>query len=92
VGRLENIIARNRRPHGFRATVGMLWRGLVILVILGLLIFTDWALTDDAGDPPSARPPDPGERRLDGVPVLRPAGRPRPETGPPGSVTPGRPR
>ena len=76
MGRLENIIARNRRPHGLRATWGMLWRGLIILFILGLMIFTDWGLTDDAGDPPSARP-DPGERRLDGVPVLRSPARPR---------------
>lgn len=76
MGRLEDIIARNRRPHGgFRASFGMAWRGLVILVILGLLIFTDWALTDGGGGP-AARPPDPAERRLDGVPVLRPAPRP----------------
>ena len=77
MGRLENIIARNRRPHGLRATWGMLWRGLMLLFILALLIFTDWALTDDAGTPPSARPADPGERRIDGVPILRPAPRAR---------------
>ncbi len=84
MGRLENIIARNRRPHGFRASVGMLWRGVVFLVLLGLLIFTDWALTDDAKAPPpdakappSAQPPEPRERRIDGVPILRPAPRPR---------------
>jgi hypothetical protein len=77
VGRLEDIITRNRRPHGgFRATFEMAWRGLVILVILGLLIFTDWALTDGGGGP-AARPPDPAERRLDDVPVLRQAPRPR---------------
>jgi hypothetical protein len=45
-------------------------------VILGLLIFTDWALTDGGGGP-AARPPDPAERRLDDVPVLRQAPRPR---------------
>jgi hypothetical protein len=78
VGRLENIIARNRRPHGFRATVGMVWRGVLLLLLLGALIFTDWALTGDAGEPSSARPPAPGERRLDGVPVLRPSAPPRP--------------
>jgi hypothetical protein len=77
VGRLENIIARNRRPHGLRASVGLLWRGLLLLFLLALLIFTDWALTDDAAEGPAARPPEPGERRLDGVPVLRaPAPRP----------------
>lgn len=79
MGRLENIIARNRRPMGFRATVGFVWRGLFLLFILAALIFTDWALTDEARDPPAPQPPPaPGERRLDGVPVLRsPARGPR---------------
>ena len=77
MGRLENIIARNQRPVGLRATVGMMWRGVLILIILGLLIFTDWALTDDAppaGDAPAARPPDRDGRRIDGVPILRSPG------------------
>jgi len=83
VGRLENIIARNRRPVGVRATIGLVWRGLFILFILGALIFTDWALTD-GGDgsgsgsggsgggavQPAARPRA-DERRIDGVRVLR---------------------
>jgi hypothetical protein len=80
VGRLEDIIARNRRPHGARATFGFLWRGLFLLFILAALIFTDWALTDDGGgsaSPPSARPPGPGGHRLDGVPMLRPSPHPR---------------
>jgi hypothetical protein len=74
VGRLENIIARNRRPVGVRATIGFVWRGLFILFILAALIFTDWALTDEAPQEPAspaARPVAPGERRIDGVPVLR---------------------
>jgi hypothetical protein len=86
VGRLENIIARNRRPVGFRATAGLLWRGLFLLFILGALIFTDWALTDRSGPAPAARPPSPGEHRLDGVPVLRSPARPRPQ--PPQSQPP----
>jgi hypothetical protein len=80
VGRLENIIARNRRPIGARATVGFVWRGLFLLFILAALIFTDWALTDEARDPPAPQPATPDERRLDGVPVLRSPAR-RPETG-----------
>jgi hypothetical protein len=77
VGRLEDIIARNRRPHGLRVSFGLLWRGLFLLFILALLLFTDWALPEEARQVPAARPPDPGERRLDGVPVLRaPAPRP----------------
>jgi hypothetical protein len=71
VGRLENIIARNRRPNGLRATFGMVWRGLFLLLILGLLIFTDWALTDGGSEAPAVRQPGASERRLDGVPVLR---------------------
>jgi hypothetical protein len=85
VGRLENIIARNRRPVGVRATIGLVWRGLFILFILGALIFTDWALTDDSDGgsgsggsgsggsgavQPAARPR-PDERHIDGVRVLR---------------------
>jgi len=75
VGRLENIIARNHRPNGLRATWPFVWRGLFLLFILGALIFTDWALTDDDQPDdrgPAARPPHPGEHRLDGVPMLRP--------------------
>lgn len=74
MGRLEEIVARNKRPHGVRATVGMLWRGMFILLILGLMIFTDWALTDDPDVP---QPRDPGEHRIEGVPLRRaPAQRP----------------
>lgn len=75
VGRLENIIARNRRPHGFRATVGLAWRGLLLLFLLAALLFTDWALTDGRSEP-AAQPP--GEHRLDGVPILRAPAHPRP--------------
>lgn len=76
VGRLENIIARNRRPVGFRATVGLVWRGVFILLILGALIFTDWALTEEEPAPAVIQPPppprDPNERRVEGIKVLRP--------------------
>ena len=80
MGRLEDIIARNRRPTGLRASIGFVWRGLFLLFILGALIFTDWALTDEARDPPAPQPVAPGARRLDGVPVLRSPAR-RPEAG-----------
>lgn len=77
MGRLEDIVARNRQPYGgVRASVGMIWRGLALLILLGLLIFTDWAIPD-APSPPSAQPPAPAEIRLDGVPILRPAPSPR---------------
>jgi hypothetical protein len=81
VGRLENIIARNRRPVGARATFTLVWRGLFLLFILGALVFTDWALTDDDGGGGDARAiqpvarPRPDEHRVDGVHVLRPRAR-----------------
>jgi len=82
VGRLENIIARNQRPIGARATFGFVWRGLFLLFILGALIFTDWALSNDdgggGGDARAIQPvarPRPDEHRVDGVHVLRPRAR-----------------
>lgn len=80
MGRLEDIIARNRQPRGVRATASMLWRGAVLLLILGLMMFTDWGIPDDPGgaSPPAERPAaEPAERRLEGVPVLRSPARPR---------------
>lgn len=72
MGRLENIIARNQKPIGLRATVGLAWRGVLLLLLLIALLFTDWALSrDDAPAPQPAARPRPVERRLDGVPVLR---------------------
>jgi hypothetical protein len=56
VGRLENIIARNRRPKGSRerfwVTIGF---GLAILLILVLMVFTD------LGTPPMPRKAAPAE-------------------------------
>ena len=74
VGRLENIIARNSRLHGFRPSYGMILRGVFLLFILAALLFTDWAFTDRGGkaaSPPAQPPASPGQRRLDGVPLLR---------------------
>jgi hypothetical protein len=52
----------------------MAWRGVVILLLLGLLVFTDWALTDPTDEPPlpSAR-----ERSLERVHLLREPAAPR---------------
>ena len=42
MGRLENIIARNQRPRGSRERVYVsIGFGVVILVILALMVFTD---------------------------------------------------
>ena len=52
VGRLENIIARNRRANRPKErTIVMLVVGLALLVILGLMVFTD------LGIPPSPKRP-----------------------------------
>jgi hypothetical protein len=57
VSRLENIIARNRRGNRPREPVIVsLFFGLVILLILGLTVFTD------LGKPPAA-PPGPALQR-----------------------------
>lgn len=45
MGRLENIVARNRRGNRPRErTVVSIWFGLVVLIILGLMMFTDLGL------------------------------------------------
>lgn len=67
MGRLEDIIERNRKPPRRRERFELGLRSLFLLVILGLLLFTDWALspdTDDATDtrqpPEQPRPATPG--------------------------------
>jgi len=52
MGRLENIIARNRRGGRPRErTVTMLVFGVCLLVIVGLLLFTNLGLPDEARAP-----------------------------------------
>jgi hypothetical protein len=60
VGRLDNIIARNRRPNRLheRVIVSMVM-GLIVLVIIALAVFTDLGLPPDADDA-RARPSEPG--------------------------------
>lgn len=67
MGRLENIVARNRKRQGIRATAGFFWRGLIILAILGMWIFTDWGVPSE----PPAQPPGPRERHVDDVRMYR---------------------
>jgi len=82
MGRLENIIARNQRPNRPRERlVVSLSFGAIVLLILGLMVFTDLGL------PPQANAPDAGQaapvrpaprahtgRHLDGVLLRAPAG------------------
>lgn len=74
MGRLENIIARNRHPKRFgeRLSVG-LGLALFLLVIIFLVVFTDLGLPPELRDAPPATerpahesPPTP-ERRVDDV-------------------------
>ena len=86
MGRLENIIARNRRPNRptEKLVVSMVL-GLIVLLIIALAVFTDFGLPPGYEAPPAAAPvpaaPAPGRdhKRVDGV-LLRkaPTGSPAP--------------
>lgn len=51
MGRLDNIVQRNKHPWRLRGTLSFGLRSVFLLVILGLLIFTDWALSPDDDRP-----------------------------------------
>ena len=51
MGRLDNIVQRNKHPWKLRGVLSFGARSVFLIVILGLLIFTDWALS-----PPDNRP------------------------------------
>ncbi|HET7502950.1 MAG TPA: hypothetical protein VFK02_18145 [Kofleriaceae bacterium] len=81
MGRLENIIARNRRPSlGREKVIVRLVFGAIVLLILALMVFTDLGLPPEPsrpGDSPAApqRPasgPGRATPRVDGV-LLRTA-------------------
>jgi hypothetical protein len=58
MGRLENIIARNRRPNQLRERVIVtLGFGAIVLLILALMVFTDLGLPPDAGTPAAPAAP-----------------------------------
>jgi len=71
VGRLDNIVARNRRPSGLqeRVIVSTVF-GLIVLLVIALAVFTDLGLPPEARDAPAARParaaPD-RTHRVDGI-------------------------
>jgi hypothetical protein len=92
MGRLENIIARNRRPNHLRERVLVsLVLGSIVLLIIVLAVFTDLGAPPDprnagrasatpAGAPGGAPAGSGDGKRVDGV-LLRamPAARPAPE-------------
>jgi hypothetical protein len=51
VGRLDEIVARNKQPFRLKGTRSLLVRGLFLLLILGLFLFTSWGTP-----PPDTRP------------------------------------
>lgn len=77
MGRLENIIARNRNPKGNRErlTVGI-GLGLFLLLIIFLVVFTELGIPDEPAPAPSSI--DPTDRRVDDVKLYVPPPRPAP--------------
>jgi hypothetical protein len=57
VGRLDNIVARNRRPNRLqeRVIVSTLF-GLIVLLVIALAVFTDLGRPPEARDDPDAAP------------------------------------
>lgn len=56
VGRLENIIARNRRPNQLRERVIVsIVFGAIVLLIIALAVFTDLGLPSEMRDARGAR-------------------------------------
>ena len=47
MGRLEDIIERNQNPYKDRRKLAFGFRGVLILLILGLLLFTNHGLSPD---------------------------------------------
>ena len=57
MGRLENIIARNRRPNQMRERVVVsLVFGAIVLLILGLTVFTDLGIPPNTDSATRASP------------------------------------
>jgi hypothetical protein len=74
MGRLENIIERNRNPKGNRERIfwGMVF-GIAIIAILWLALFTDLGTPPDPKQDP-ARTIQPTDKRVDDVKVWSPRG------------------
>ena len=91
VGRLENIIARNQRPNQMRERmVVSLGFGAIVLLILGLMVFTDLGKSPNAPDAsaPTAAPSK--YKHVDGV-LLRRSPPPRPAAPAPATPAPATP-
>ncbi|MBL0213386.1 MAG: hypothetical protein IPQ07_05860 [Myxococcales bacterium] len=73
MGRLEDIIERNRNPKGNRerVTVGI-GIGVFILIILGLMVFTDLGKRPDPTPAQPAAGSASRDHHVDGVPLRAP--------------------
>lgn len=79
VGRLDNIIARNRRPNRLHERlIVSLVLGLIVIVILALAVFTDLGLPPEARDAPGTPGAPAADRgkRVDGVLLRVPPAKP----------------
>ena len=80
MGRLDNIIARNRRPNRMheRLIVSMVL-GAIVLLIIALAVFTDLGVPPDARNAPASAPATgTGGKRVDGVLLRTPPAKPAP--------------
>ena len=71
MGRLENIIARNRRPNRMNERlIASMVLGAIVLLIIALAVFTDLGVPPeerDAREAPAAPAPPSHGKRVDGV-------------------------
>ena len=89
VGRLDNIVARNRRPSGLqeRVIVSTVF-GLIVLLVIALAVFTDLGLPPEARDAPDARDTGPAagavpdHSRVNRVLLRQPSAKPAPTPAP----------
>ena len=82
MGRLDNIVARNRRPNRLqeRVIVSTLF-GLIVLLVIGLAVFTDLGRPPDARDAPDG-PSVPDHTRVNRVLLRKPPANPAPAPAP----------
>lgn len=86
VGRLDDIAARNKNPKWFKGQIAFGVRSVFLLVILGLLLFTNWALAPEDDRPgitvvpgPVAKDPAVRDVKLWTPPRARGSAAPQPE-------------
>lgn len=79
MGRLEDIVERNKNPRkGSRAGMTMgIGLALFVFIVLVLMVFTDLDESPDAQQPPAAPAADDGTKRVRGIQLYRPKQQPR---------------